>query len=207
MRYGFIVVAALAMVSCQTVKEKTQSRSAKSNAKLKLANQYARDGLLREAITTYKKILKSEPRNMSAHRNIGILYVKVGDYKSASKHLERSYRRYRNNFESNFYLGESYRARHKLGKAIYKYNKALEARPKSVKTLKALAWSYHKVRFYSEALKTTKKLSKLAPGDHGANIIASRTLVKLGRYNKALAVLKRGGALAQKGEMPYSLPL
>lgn len=185
-------------ISCQSYK-----RTQPIDKDLARASQYARDGLLREAIHSYKRAQINNPKNLAIHRSLGILYVKTGDYSKATKHLEHSIKKYQNNFESNFYLAEAYRARDKYGQAIYRYNRSIEIKPNNIKALKALAWSYYKVRFYSEALKITKKLHRHAPGDHQSIIISARTLVKLGRFKKALAILRKGEALAKKGDLPY----
>lgn len=177
----------------------------KLDQNLEKANQYARDGLFREAIAAYQRALNTSPKNPDIQRNLGILYVKVGDYAKAVRHLEKSLRKFRNDFEANYYLAEAYRAQMRFGQAIFRYNRALEQKPRHVKSLKALTWSYYKVRFYSEALRSAKKLLRFEPNDHQSIIINSRTLLKLGRYSKALAMLRRGQALAKKGEMPYLL--
>src|SRR4051812_20895010 len=69
-------------------------------------NQYAKDGLLREASESYKKALAQKSNNQTAHRNLGMVLVKMGDYKGASKHLEKAMGRYEKDFDANYYLGE-----------------------------------------------------------------------------------------------------
>ena len=170
---------------------------------LKRGDAYARDGLYKDAVSTYKRALNQSPNNPNIHRGLGIIYVKIGDYKKATFHLEKSLKKFHSNFETNFYLGEAYRARERFGQAIFRYNKALEQQPKSTKALKAVAWSYYKVRFYAEALRSSSRLRRLGPLDHQTAIITSRTLLKLGRFKKALKILRKSEVLAKKGEIPY----
>ncbi len=166
-------------------------------------NRYARDGLFREAVQSYKRALVDSPHDELVNRNLGIVYVKIGDYSKAIEHLEKSLKKYDSNFEANFYLGEAHRAKNNYGKAIYRYTRALEADEKSVKALKSLSWSYFMARFYSEALTTAKSLQKLAPNDAQAAIILARTNLKLGRLPQALAMIKRAQTLTNKNNLPY----
>lgn len=195
------VIAIVNSISCQSL----QTLQNKETSALSTGHQYARDGLFREAIGAYKKAERIEPRNLLIQKNLGIIYVKTGDYAKAIINLEKALRRYGNNFATNYYLGEAYRAKEKFGQAIYRYNRALELKPNNLKALKALAWSYYKVRFYAEALRTAQRVNRISDTDHQGIIIASRTLLKLGRHNKALALLSRAKARTKEGDLPYLL--
>ena len=91
-------------------------------------NQFAKDGLLREAVDAYKKALLKEPGNLTAHRNLGIVLLKAGDAPAAISNLEKSLPEFDDNFEANFYLGEAYRSEDKYAEAIFRYKKALKKR-------------------------------------------------------------------------------
>ena len=80
---------------------------------VEIGNQYARDGLLREAGDSYRKALSTSPNDTTARRNLGIIQVKTGDYKNAIRNLERSMTVYEDNHDANFYLAEAYRAQEK----------------------------------------------------------------------------------------------
>ena len=170
---------------------------------LKEGNQYARDGLYREAIITYRKILESRPNFYPAHRTIGIVYVKVGNYNKAIDHLEKSITNYRDDFQSNFFLGESYRALANFDDAIFRYKKALKIRPGDIRASKALAWSYHKIRYYKASLNTLKKISISAPHDTEVSVILARTLLKTNRISKALNIINSAKTYAKSSQMPY----
>ena len=171
----------VANVGCVTVEKKNLVAQ---------GNQYAKDGLLREAAESYKKALAQKPNNATAQRNLGMVLVKMGDYKGAVRHLEKAMSRYERDFDANFYLGEAYRAQDKYAEAIFRYKKSLKIKDGDARALKPLAWSYFKIRYYSEALVVARQLQKVAAEDDQTGIILARTLLKLKRTNEAMAVLK-----------------
>jgi tetratricopeptide (TPR) repeat protein len=166
-------------------------------------NQYARDGLLREAAEEYRKALVQNPGNATANRNLGMVLVKTGDYKGAVTYLEKSLTKFSVDYDANFYLGEAYRALDQYADAIFRYKMALKLRPNEIRPLKALAWSFFKIRYYSEALSTAKKLVARAPADEQAAIILARTLLKVKRSGEALATLQNATNRAPKQAKPY----
>ncbi len=167
------------------------------------ANQYARDGLYREAVAAFRKYLADRPKDAAAHRTLGIVYVKTGAYKLALQHLQDALPAYPENFELNYYLGEAYRTQSRYADAIFHYKKALQVEPKNINTLKALAWSYYSIRYYAEALKTAKNMKKLDPNDFQISIINARILNKIGMNDKALAILSKTEALSSPEELPF----
>ncbi|MGE0173883.1 MAG: tetratricopeptide repeat protein [Oligoflexales bacterium] len=197
----FLAACALVFTGCKTTQRQQESPAADVN--FETANQYAQDGLYREAMASYQKVLTRDPNNFTAHRNLGMVLVKVGHYKKATQHLEKSLAQYNENYEANFYLAESYRAREKYADAIFRYKKSLEAKPNDQKTLKALSWSYYKIRYYTEALRIIKELKGSADEGNEIAIITARILLKINRPEKALAVIHKAEALAKKSELPY----
>ena len=164
-------------------------------------NQYAKDGLLREAADSYKKAISVKPNNFTAHRNLGMVLVKMGDYKGAVRHLEKAMPKFEKDFDANYYLGEGYRAQDKYAEAIFHYKRALKLKDGDTRALKPLAWSYFKIRYYSEALSIARDLQKIAPDDDQTAIIAARTLLKLKRPKEALTIVtsaKKQIAVASK---------
>jgi len=168
-----------------------------------VGNQYAKDGLLREASEAYKKALVKKPHNATAHRNLGMVLVKMGNYKAAAKHLEKAMNHYGHDFDANYYLGEAYRAQDKYAEAIFRYKEALKIKDGDARALKPLAWSYFKIRYYSEALIVARRLQKSAPDDDQMPIIVSRTLLKLKRAKEALAVVHTGMKKIDRAHRPF----
>lgn len=200
----FIVLFVAA--SCTSVQQKAPKEAAVPAHQPSLVaagNQYARDGLLREAVEAYKRALQKEPENMIAHRNLGIVLVKAGDFANAITHLEKSMSSFDDNFDANFYLGEAYRATDKYGEAIYRYKNALKIQKDEPRASKSLAWSYYKIRYYSEALTLAQRLSTIAPNDDQAPIILARINLKLKRESEALAILRKAIEKAPAASIPY----
>ena len=169
------------------------------------ANSLAMDGLYREALGEYKSILKQDKNNALANKMVGIILVKTGDYKNAIKRLEKSASQIPSDYEINFYLAEALRTQDRYADAIFRYKIALNEKPKSVNTMKALAWSYYKIRYYKAALETSIELSKKAPKDPQSKIILARVLNKLNKSKKALSILKQAAEGAPKDQRPYLL--
>lgn len=178
---AFCLALAGLLASCQTTQEKNY---------VTLGNQYAKDGLLREASESYKKALVKTPNSSIAHRNLGMVLVKLGDYRGASRHLEKAMKKYERDFDANYYLGESYRAQDKYAEAIFRYKQALKIKEGDPRALKPLTWSYFKIRYYTEALAHARELQKVAGKDDQTTIILARTLLKLKRSNEALVTVR-----------------
>jgi tetratricopeptide (TPR) repeat protein len=170
-----------------------------------LGNQYARDGLFREAAETYRKSLESNPKNTTAQRNLGMVLVKLGQYKEAAKNLEAALPSYNQDFDLHWYLGEAHRGQQRYSDAIFYYQAALRIKPQQVRALKSLAWSYFKIRFYSAALDTAKQLRKQDPKDTQTALILARILVKVNKPSAALQVIQKAKAQAPKENQPYLL--
>ncbi len=198
------------LVSCVSAPKKPMQEAAaatgqkEADTKLaEVANQYARDGLYREALTAFNQFLEKSPNDAAACRTVGIIYVKTGAYKKATEYLAKAFETFPNNYEVNFYLGESMRMQSRYADAIYHYKRALEIEPKNTPALKALSWSYYNIRYYSEGLRTAKQLKQLAPNDFQVAIITSRILNKISMNDKALALLNRSETLANADSIPF----
>ena len=170
---------------------------------LDLGNRYATDGLYREAIESFKKALRVKKGNIEAHRMLGIIYVKVGRYRLAIKHLEFINDKIKSDFEANYYLAEAYRTQDRYGDAIFHYKVALSANRDSKVALKALAWSYYKIRYYRAALSTIRKLYKKDSSDVQVSIIMARVLNKMGYHKRALKGAKKQLVTADPAQAPY----
>lgn len=181
----------------------TACQTPSGNAALTLGNEYAKQGLLREAIDQYRKALATEPTNAAAGRNLGIMLVKTGDYRNAVKILELAAEKFPADFDTNYYLGEACRAEGRYGDGIYRYQQALRARSKDPRALKALAWSFYKIRYYSEALTNSRKLLAADSKDTQASVITARILIKLHRFDEALNTIHLAFKNSDKESMPF----
>lgn len=189
-----ILLSSCFLIQCQT---------SKVNQDLIDGNQYAKDGLWREAIESYRRAVTANPENMTASRNLGMVLVRVGQYKHAVYYLEKAVAFFRDDFDVNYYLAEAFRGSDAFADAIFYYQKAHRLKPDSRKALRALAWSYFRVRYYSEALSTSKKLYQLAPRDSQTSVIMARTFLKLRRFKSALHTIRAGKGEASAHDLPY----
>jgi tetratricopeptide (TPR) repeat protein len=163
-------------------------------------NELAKEGLLREASQAYKNALAENPNNSVARRNLGIMQLKLKNYRVGVVHLEKIINKYETDFDTNFWLAEGLRASDRYADAIYRYKKALSIKEGHSRSLKALAWSYYKTRYYSEALNIAKQLQKKSPNDVQTAVILARILIKLDQPQQALAQLgKIKGSVKEDG--------
>jgi tetratricopeptide (TPR) repeat protein len=194
----FLIVVISLASACQT-----NFSAKKSGPHLTQGNQYAKDGLYKEAITSYLRELKNNPEDATVNRNLGIVYLKTSNYKKAASHLKKSMPAYSTDHLTNFYIAESYRAQREFSEAIFHYRKTLELSPGFDKALKALAWSYYQTRSYAEALRTIQKMQALSPNDSQTAIIAARILIKSKASKKALSTIQKALAFSQPEDIAF----
>jgi len=169
----------------------TSCMSTQVNDNLNLGNEFAKDGLYREAVNAYKKELKTNPENAHVRRNLGVVYVKMGSYVKAIKNLEISIKALPKNFQTNYFLAESYRATNQFDKAIYRYKNALEIRPLDFDATKALAWSYYKIKYYSASMATISSLPEKTRFHPQSTIIKARILIKQRNLRSAKRIITK----------------
>ena len=194
-----------AQPTTQPIKNASRTKIDIIKKRIDKGNALVTDGLYREALSEYRLVLRENKKHPVANKMVGIILVKTGDYKNAIRRLERASKLLTEDFDINFYLGEAYRTQDRYGDAIFRYKLALNNKPKSVNTLKALSWSYYKIRYYKASLDTASKLVKMKPKDVQANIILARVLNKLNKSQKALSILRRSAQKSDKDQRPYLL--
>jgi len=167
------------------------------------ADAKAKQGLIREAIEKYSAVLKKNDRNMWAHRNIGIVYLRAKEYQSSVEHLEKSLIRFENDFEVNFSLAEAYRSLDKHAEAIFRYQRANVVRSNNVEVLKGLAWSYYKIRYLKDAVTTIQQAKKISKDDPQILVMESRILVRSNRISDAASVIRKAKSIADDSMLPY----
>ena len=199
----FLITQISSLPSCASIPQNNSVATNKGSGAIAQGNQYARDGLLREAVDSYKQALSKEPENMTAHRNLGIVLVKAGDFINAATHLEKSMTSFDDNYDANFYLAEAYRAVDNYAEAIFRYKSALKIQKDDAKCLKSLAWSYYKTRYYTEALNISQKLLISSPNDDQVPIIVARVYLRLKRENDALLLIRKTMSRASTSSQPY----
>ena len=183
----------LVLLSCQT----TQSRHVLTG------NEFAKDGLLKEAVGSYREALREDPNNWTAHRNLGLLLVKTGKYDRAISHLRKSLPRFRRDFDTNFHLGEAYRAKEKYAEAIFRYRFALGIKSNAPEALKSLGWTYYRINLLNEARQMINKLLTIDRDDYNGAIILARIYLKQRDFNRSLEVINNYRGIADQNTLPY----
>ncbi len=183
----------LLLLSCQT----TPSRHVVTG------NEFAKDGLLKEAVGSYREALRENPHNWTAHRNLGLLLVKTGKYDRAISHLRKSLPRFRRDFDTNFHLGEAYRAKEKYAEAIFRYRFALGIQPDAPEALKSLGWTYYRINLLGEAKQMINRLLTIDRADHHGAIILARIYLKQRDFQKSLTVISNYREVADQNTLPY----
>jgi tetratricopeptide (TPR) repeat protein len=200
---SFILVHLVSCVSTNDSEANIKDSRTSSESSFALANKYARDGLLSEAIEHYKRALKGGKHKDAIFRNMGIIQVKIGDYRSAVNSFTQAEKKFDDDFEFNFYKAEAHRALKQYDKAIYHYTRADNLRPNQGRVQKALAWTYFQIRYYAKALTIGKQLLKNHKDDNQVYLIVARTLLKTNRDESALKVLNAAKKHANQTEMSY----
>jgi tetratricopeptide (TPR) repeat protein len=195
------LVFALFLVHCQSTSKPSSSTAEKIQNPIDHPNQLAKDGLLREAIEGYQSILKKEPNNLAARRNMGMVYVKLKDYKHAIRHLQPSVGK--KDEDGLFALGEAHRAEEQYNEAVYYLKAAFDLNTENLKTMKSLTWAYFRNKNYAQANSLAKRMHKMAADDGQVAIIYARILLKLKQNNLALQVITRA---KNKSTDPLSKP-
>lgn len=181
------------LVACQTIHSRHVLRG----------NEFARDGLLKEAVNSYQLALKKDRQNWTAHRNLGLLLVKTGKYDRAIYHLTKSLVRFEKDFDTNFYLGEAYRAKERYSETIFRYRYALNIKPNAPQVLRSLGWTYYQINLLGEAKQVIRKLLTIERRDYNAAIILARIYLKEKNYQRSLDIIRTYGESANKNSLPY----
>lgn len=184
----------LTSIRCQTT-PKTDS--------FQHAFEYYRDGLYREALDSFKENISKENYDPKNLKYLGISYVKVGNYKKASKTLKEASSHFSEDSDLYFYLGEADRGLNNLSEAIFWYQKSLQANDKNIETLNALSWTFYRIRYYKKALEVSQRAFNLKPFDSHSSLILTRILLKLRRIKEAKSMISSSFKYISEGEKPY----
>ncbi|MBI2603616.1 MAG: tetratricopeptide repeat protein [Deltaproteobacteria bacterium] len=157
---------------------------------LEEGNTLALKGLYREAISSYRKSLSKNPDKLLAHNRLGTLLLKVGNYPGAIAHLDRSLPYFKDHFETNFFLGEAHRITDDHAKAIFYYEQADRIKRNDYRVLRALAWTFFEIKYFSKALELAESAYSHNPKDEQTAIVLLRTQIKLKKLSDAQTLIK-----------------
>ena len=183
--------------------------SMKIDRSLELANNMALDGLYKEAIYQYESILKDYPDAPIVHRNLAIVLVRIGLYNKAFNHLKVAHKHFSKEFQTNFYLAETFRLFKDWNKAIEHYKNALKAKNNNYRAARGLAWTYYYNGQYRKGLEVLNNIDESKQMDPQINIIKARLNIKLRNFGAAFALMQRQRTLGKKNKvfLPYVLSI
>lgn len=152
-------------------------------------NDAALNGDYAAAVNHYELALKSVPDSTAAKRNLGIVFVKVGNYKKAKAILAEVISSYPKDLEVYYFLGEALRGLEEFQSAAAQYQRALRINPNDLRVIKALAWTWYKLGLYERSLAIMSPVLQSTPGDLQVRLIVGSTLNKQKRYRNAIDTL------------------
>lgn len=153
-------------------------------------NDAALRGDFGTSINRYEDALKAVPDSAPARRNLGLVLVKVGNYKRARDVLTDVAKSYPTDIEVLYFLGEANRGLQNYTAAASAYQRALRIDGNDIRAQKALAWTWHKTGQHDRALMLMQPLLKSSPHDLQVRLIVAAAFNKKKRYKDALATLE-----------------
>jgi predicted Zn-dependent protease len=141
------------------------------------------------AAAQYEAALKVDPENSTAKRNLGIVLVKVGDYKRAHKNLSAVQEEYKTDVEVFYFLGEASRGSGDFRNALAEYTKASKISPKDLRVQKALAWTQFRLGQLDRAFSISQRLHRGNPDDLQIKLIFASVLNKQRKYDEVQVLL------------------
>jgi tetratricopeptide (TPR) repeat protein len=148
-------------------------------------NRAALSGNYSASVSNYENALKNVPDSPAAKRNLGIVLVKVGNFKKAKLQLEEVKPLYPSDSELLYFLGEACRGVEDFKCAIENYQSVIRKNTKDVKAKKALAWTYQKIGEFEKSLALVKQILSTKQDDIQGRLIAATVYNRQKLYAKA----------------------
>ena len=146
----------------------------KQNKKVKEVKKKTVEELLKE--------IKSNPKNIVAHRNLGIEYVKEKDFYKAISEFSEIIQIDSNHLESYYFLGNLYKKTNHRDMAIWGFKEVLRLKPEDANVHYELVTLYLEKGFINEAIKQYKKIVEIMPDDpnvhYSLGVIYARNSMK-----------------------------
>ena len=141
----------------------------------------------REAIAAYEAAEQKEPGSARTMRQLGMVYLALGDRAAAIKSLEVSSDRAPTDTTVRLTLGQLYLAGGRADEAIREANAVLDQAPANVAALNIAGAAQLARNEPAKAVETYGKIAKLAPKDAKAQYQVGVALMAAGEASQALA--------------------
>jgi len=145
-----------------------------------------RNTVWRDSESLWLDTLERNPRSIHAATNLGLFYMKKGEYENAEKYLLDAIDIWPGSFEPYVNLGTMNKERGNYPEAVRYYLKALEIRPDDQRLVKNLALAYFLDGDFDEAASYMGSYVSNHPREPAALEILCHARVKAGMYEEAL---------------------
>jgi predicted O-linked N-acetylglucosamine transferase (SPINDLY family) len=158
---------------------------------LAIAIQDHRMGRLREAETTYRQILASDPNHHDAWRLLGLIACQVGKYQAGVECIGRALTLMPDWAEAHFDLGNAWKDQGKLDLAMACYQRALQLNPDYAEAHNNLGLAWRDHGDLEKAAACYQESLRLRPGSALAHNNLANVLTLQGKPDEAAACYQR----------------
>lgn len=157
-------------------------------------NQAAHKGNYIDAVAHYEKALAEVPESPAAKRNLGIVLVKISDYRRAADLLASIVQHYPEDAEVQYFLGEAHRGLRNFRTAADAYQKGLRIDPKDMRLTKALAWTWFKMGRNDWVINLIEPYQQSSPNDHQIRLILASAYTAKQQFEKSIGLVQFAAA-------------
>jgi Tfp pilus assembly protein PilF/4-amino-4-deoxy-L-arabinose transferase-like glycosyltransferase len=155
-----------------------------------LANAYAKEGKINQAIETAKLAVQLRPEYGIAHFNLGNLYATQGRFDLAQTHFEETLRLYPNYAEAHSNFGQLLAQQGDLERSVRELRKAIDLNPSLGGTYLNLGVAHAKQGRMDDAIGALKQAVTLTPDSAEARHYLGRIYAAQDRYDEAVVFFR-----------------
>ncbi len=163
----------------------------------------AQDLHYEEAIALLEQVIKKEPDQFIAYRQLGQIYMVRGDFKKAVPVLRKAVELRPDSMKDHFALGMALYQTGEFTASVPEFEKVVALAPAWEQAHLVLATAYIKVGRAREAITECDKVLKVAPENYGALLLEGRALVFSKHPEEALPKLKKAAAILPQEADPH----
>jgi len=183
MKLCVVAFAAFIVAACATTPKQDVTRLLLDGNSAALRGDYS------AAANSYEAVLKIAPENLPAKRNLGIVLVKIGNFKKAQKTLLSIQNEYKEDLEVFYFLGEAARGANDHKGALANYQKAAKINSQDLRVQKALAWSHFRLSNLERASSLAHRLNRTHADDLQVKLIFASVLNRQKKFEEVQALL------------------
>ncbi len=167
----------------------------------------ARKGDLQGAVDANLTVLKLQPGDAGAMRNLALLYRDLGSTQNAIEWAQKAIASTRPNDTSNLntlreLAAQLYQSAGQTDQAIAQYEQLRQLNPKDVNVLKTLYNLYSTQQNWNKAVEVLQALATLEPNNYQHPLAIAQILQRVGQQKNALTFANHALALAPDDQKP-----